>query len=142
MPLLRAFMVDLSLMLSTISGAKTLLFRCTTPLTWAGLELRADKSRSTVIIKGKSMNTTCFSVSKATDQPKPSSAIPSIHSKPVKFSGQIIDGSLSDRNFSVELADKLLAVLRTINKSHFTSFQKLLVLQHLLIPRIQWSLLI
>ena len=136
LPLLRAFMDDLSLMSSTVSGAQTLLSRCTTALTWAGLEFRAGKSCSIVIIKGRSMNSTPFSVSKATDQPESSSSIPSIHSRPVKFLGRIIDGSLSDRNSSVELADKLLAGLRIIDKSHFNGTQKLWILQHLLIPRI------
>ena len=65
LPLLRAFMDDLSLMSSTVSGAQTLLSQCTTALTWAGLEFRVDKSCSIVIIKGRSMNTTPFSVSKA-----------------------------------------------------------------------------
>ena len=56
--------------------------------------------------------------------------------------GHVIDGSLSDRNSSVELADKLLAGLTTIDRSHFTGTQKLWILQHLLIPWIQWPLLI
>ena len=125
LPLLCAFMNDLTLMSSTVSGAQTLLSHCTTALTWAGLEFRADKSCSIVIIKGSSMNSTAFSVPKATDQPEPSSSIPFIHSRPVKFLVCIIDGSLSDRNSSVELADKLLAGLRIIDKSQFTGTQKL-----------------
>ena len=88
------------------------------------------------------MNTTPFSVSKASDQPEVSSSIPSIHSRPIKFLGRIIDGSISDRNSSAELTDKLLAGLSVIDKSHFTGTQKLWILQHLLIPRIQWPLLI
>ena len=79
------------------------------------------------------MSTVRFSVSKATDQLK--------HSRQVKFLRRIIEGSFSDRNFSAELADKLLAGLRAIDKSQFTGTQKLWILQHLLIPRIQWSLL-
>ena len=67
LPLLRAFMDDLSLMSSTVSGAQTLLSWCITALNWAGLEFRADKSCSIVIVKGTSMNTTPFSVSKASD---------------------------------------------------------------------------
>ena len=66
------------------------------------------------------MNTTPFSVPKAKDQLKPSSSIPSIHSRPVKFLDRIIDGSHSDRNSSAELAEKLLAGLKTIDRSHFT----------------------
>ena len=48
------------------------------------------------------MNTTPFSVSKASVQPEVPSPIPSIHSRPIKFLGRIIDGSISDRNSSAE----------------------------------------
>ena len=140
LPLLRAFMDDLSLMSAKVSGAQTLLSRCITALTSAGLEFRADKSRS--IVKGRSMNTTPFSVSKASVQPEVPSPIPSIHCRPIKFLGRIIDGSISDRNSSEELKDKLLAGLTVIDRSHFTGTQRLWILQHLLIPRIQWPLLI
>ena len=88
------------------------------------------------------MNTTPFSVSKASVQPEVPSPIPSIHSRPIKFLGCIIDGSISDRNSSAELKDKLLAGLSVIDRSHFTGTQELWILQHLLIPRIQWPLLI
>ena len=142
LPLLRAFMDDLSLMSSTVSGSQTLLSQCITALTWAGLEFRADKSCSIVIVKDRSMNTTPFSVSKALDQPEVSSSIPSIYSRPIKFLGRIIVGSISDRNSSTELTDKLLAGLSVTDKSHFPRTQKLWILQHLLIPRIQWPLLI
>ena len=135
-------MDDLSLMSTKVSGAQTFLSWCITALTWAGLEFRADKSRSIVIVKGKSMNTTPFSVSKASVQPEVPSPIPSIHSRPIKFLGCIIDGSISDKNSSAELKDKLLAGLSVIDRSHFTGTQKLWILQHLLIPRIQWPLLI
>ena len=107
--LLLDFMDDLCLMSSTVSGVQTLLSLCITALTWAGLEFRADKSRSIVIIKGSYMNTTPFSVSKAKDQTEPLSSISSIHSRLVTFLSHIIDSSLSDRNSSVELAHKLLA---------------------------------
>ena len=95
MPFLHAFMDDLSLMSAKGSGAQTLLSRCITALTWAGLEFRADKSRSVVIVKGRSMNTTPFSVSKASVQPEVPSPIPSIHSRPIRFLGHIIDSSIS-----------------------------------------------
>ena len=141
LPLLRSFMDDQSLMSAKLSEAQTLLSQYITALTWAGLEFRADKSRSIVIVKGRSMNATPFSVSKASVQPEVPSPIPSIHSKPIKFLGRIIDGSISDRNSSAELKDKLLAGLSVIDRSHFTGTQKLWIL-HLLIPRIQWPLVI
>ena len=81
--LLPAFMDDLSLMSPTVSGAQTLLSCCTIALTLAGLELRADKSHSIVISKGRSMNTTPFYLSKVSDKPEVLSSIPSIHSTPI-----------------------------------------------------------
>ena len=123
-PLLCAFMEELYLTFSTISENQTLLSSRTTALAWAGPEFPADKSCSVVIINRWSMNTKRFSVSKATDQQEPSSSFPSIHSRPVKFLGCIINGPLSGRNSSVELADKPLAEMRTIDKSHFPDTQK------------------
>ena len=61
LPLLPAFMDDLTLMTTKVPGAQTLLSWCITVLTWAGLEFRAEKSCS-VIVKGRSMNTTPCSV--------------------------------------------------------------------------------
>ena len=142
LPPMRAFMDDLNIMSSNICGAKTLLSRCTIALTWAGLTFRADKSRSIFIIKGRSMNTTPFSVSSPRELSDFTSFIPSIYSRPVKFLGRIIDGSFSDRKSLDELEKKLLDGLNIIDTSHFTGSQKLWFLQHLLIPRIQWPILI
>ena len=52
------------------------------------------------------------------------------------------DGSVSDRKSLDELEKKLLDSLNIIDSSHFTGSQKLWFLQHLLIPRIQWPILI
>ena len=142
LPLLFAFMDDLSLMTTKVSGAQTLLSRCITALTWACLEFRADKSRSVVIVKGRSMNTRPFSVSKTSVHKEVSSPIPYIYSRQIKFLGRIIDGSISDRNSSPELTHKLLAGLTVIDKSHLTGSQKRSILQYFLIPSMQWSLLI
>ena len=60
----------------------------------------------------------------------------------MKFLGRIIDGSISDRKSIDELEQKLLEGLKVISKSCFKGSQKLWILQHLLIPRIQWPLLI
>ena len=60
LPLLYAFIDDLSLMSCAVSGAQTLLSQCITALTWACVEFRADKSYSIVIIKGRCRNTTHF----------------------------------------------------------------------------------
>ena len=55
--------------LSRMTKVQHLLqFRCTTALTQAGLEFRAENSCSVVIIKGRSINATPLSVSKVADQ--------------------------------------------------------------------------
>ena len=71
-----------------------------------------------------------------------SSYIPSIHSRPIKFLGRIIDGSISDRNSLDELENKLVTGLGITDKSFFNGTQKLWTLQHPLISRIQWPLLV
>ena len=142
MPLVRAFMDDLNLLSSSVAGAQDLLARCTTALTWDGMDFRADKSRCFVVVKGKSMNSTPFCVSKPSDPTDFSSYIPSIHSMPIRFLGRTIDGSISDRKAIDELDQKLSSGLTMIDKSSFKGPQKLWILQHLLIPRIQWPLLI
>ena len=135
-------MDDINLMSSTVSGAQNLLDRCATVLKWAGMNFRADKSRSFVMIKGKSLNSTPLSVTKPSNPTDFSIYIPSIHSAPVRFLGRIIDGSISDRKSVQELYQKLSDGLSIINKSKFTGSQKLWILQHLLVPRIQWPFLI
>ena len=61
-PLVRAFVDDLNRMSSSVSGTQNLLHRCVKALSWAGMYFRANKSRSIVIVRCKSMNTTPFCV--------------------------------------------------------------------------------
>ena len=109
-------------------------------LQWDGMEFCADKSRSFIIKKGKSLNSSPFCVSEPSNPTDFSLFIPSIHSMPVRFLGRIIDGSITDRKSVDELAEKLSDGLKIIDKSPFKGTQKLWILQHLLIPRIQWPL--
>ena len=106
------------------------------------MTFRTHKSHSIVIRKGKSLNCTSFTARKPSDPTAFSSYIPSIHSAPVRFLGRIIDGSISDRKCVDELEENLHDGLSLMNKSYFKDTHKLWILQHLLIPRIQWPLLI
>ena len=133
-------MDDLNLLSNSVKGTQDLLERCTKALTWLGMSFRPGKSRSIVILKGKSINCIPFSLPNENDTAV--TFIPTIHSRPVKFLGRIIDGSLTDRKSIDELQKKLLQGLSIIDKSFFTGVQKVWILQHLLIPRIQWALLI
>ena len=89
---------------------------------------RAGKSRSIVIVSGKSMNTTSFYVTEPSASSDFTNYIPSIHSMPVKFLGRIINGSLTDQNSIDELQQKLVLGLIIINKSSFKDTQKLWIL--------------
>ena len=89
---------------------------------------------------------TPFSVSPPSDPSDFSSFIPSIHTQPTKPLEHIIDGSLTDRKSIEEIEAKLLLghyyqVHQIINGSYFSGTQKLCIMQHFLIPRIQWSCL-
>ena len=89
---------------------------------------RAGKSRSIVIVRGKSMNTTPFYVTEPSASSDFTNYIPSIHPVPVKFLGRIINGSLTDRNSIDELQQKLVLGLIIKNKSSFKDTQKLWIL--------------
>ena len=97
LPLVWAFMVHMSLMSSSVAGVNNLLSHCTTALTWDGMFYRAHKSRSILIIRGRSMYSTPFSIKKLSTLTDFSNFIPSINSKLVKYFGRTIDGSVSDR---------------------------------------------
>ena len=127
-PLIRAFMDDLNLMSSSVSGVQNLLHRYVKALSWAGMYFRVGKSRSIVIVRGKSMNTTPFYVTEPSTSSDFTNYIPSIHSVPVKFLGRIINSSLTDRNSIDELQQKLVLGLIIINKSSFKDTQKLWIL--------------
>lgn len=120
--------------------AKTLLHWCA--LKWTGLDFRADKTSSIIIIKRWAMNTKTFSISKPKNCTDVLSCIPSINSRSVKFLGCILDGSISDRYLLDELEKKLISGLGIIDKSFCNGIQKLWILQQPLIPKIQWPLLI
>ena len=60
LPFVRAFMEDLNLMSSSVSGMQNLLERCVKAFSWGGMYFRADMSHSIVNVRGKSMNTAPF----------------------------------------------------------------------------------
>ena len=92
-------MDDIDLMSESVSGVQIMLSTCSTALKWAGMDFRYDKSRSIVIIKGKSV---------ITDEESFQPSITSIHAMPIKFLGPIVDGSISDKNSIDEIETKLL----------------------------------
>ena len=143
LPLVRAFMDDINLMAFGVADTQMLLTRCTEALTWARMEYNIPKSRSFVIIKGRCLNTTPFRlVNSSSDILSDEDTIGSIHTKPIKWLGRVMDGSLSDRRAIDELYEKVERGLALIDKSHHKGSQKCWILQYLLIPRIRWPLMI
>ena len=67
---------------------------CAATLKLAGLTFRAAKSRSIVLIKGRPMDTTPFSILSPRKPSDFTFSIPFINSRQIKFLGKIIDGSI------------------------------------------------
>ena len=102
-PLAGAFMEDINLMSVSIPEAQDLLSKWTEARSLLGMSFRAGKSRIVRIIKGKLMNTAPFDVSEPSSPTDFSCYIPSIHLKPGRFLGRIIDGSCQTENQSIFL---------------------------------------
>ena len=137
-PPVKAFMDDLFLMSPTIKGTQDLLNRTSIALSWARMSLKASKSRSLVIAKGKVVNNEHLTITTN----KTVHPIPSIMENPVKFLGRTISDSLSDRNQIEKVKLALSKGLALIDKSKHRPVHKVWILQHALIPRLRWPLLI
>ena len=88
-------MDDINLMAFGVADTQMLLTRCTEALTWARMEYNIPKSRSFVIIKGRCLNTTPFRLeNSSSDILSDEDTIGSIHTKPIKWLGRVMDGSL------------------------------------------------
>ena len=165
LPRLRAFMDDLNLMSPSVKGTSVLLNRCCTALTWAKMKFKAAKSRYVVIKAGRTVcpaispfgipvveseKEGCIDTSADSDMmyyvtglpAAEGDRIPSIHDNPVRFLGRIIDGSLTDRKNTEDLWKKAIDGLLLIDRCSLKGSQKLWICHHLLMKRIQWSLLI
>ena len=134
LPLLRAFMDDLSVMTTSVPDGITACSRVDIVLDWARMKAKAVKSRSCVIKSGRSLHIEPFSVNKE--------PIPSIQRNPVKTLGRIYDGNLSDRQAKIDLGVQIKSCLRTVDKSLLAGVMKLFTYQHTLLPRVSWPIMI
>ena len=129
---MKAFMDDMFLMSDSIDQSKTLLDRCVTALTWAGMDFRASKSRSIVIFRGKLVEESPFTIK--------GERIPSIHERPIRFLGRQISSTLNDSEMLNSVVSALDAHLLLLDSCSLVGFQKAWVLQHLVLPRMRWLL--
>ena len=130
----RAFMDDLSILTPSIVETEKALRRTAVVLQWARMKLKPSKSRSLVISGGKPMSIAPFAVDGV--------AIPSLQEKPLKTLGRFYDSTLSDGSIRKDLKTKLLNGLRTLDKCMLSGFMKVWTLQHLLLPKVQWQLML
>ena len=127
-------MDDLMLMLRLVRDAERAMQRLVTVLDWARMNLKAEKSRSLVMVHGRLMNVKPFAVKGVT--------IPSIQEKPVKSLGRIIDATLSDKLRKAELEASIEEDLKLLNKSQLTGVMKAWAYQFMVLPRIGWRLML
>ena len=98
------------------------------------MRIKPVKSRSLVVERGKVKDIEPFSVDGQT--------IPGVQSKPVKFLGRLIDGRLNDKGARQDMMDLLNSWLQVIDKCALTGVMKCWIYQYLIVPRIQWKLMI
>ena len=137
-PPVKAFMDDIFLMSSTQSTTQELLNRASFALSWARMTLKASKSRAIAINNGK----VCTDPKLVLIQGETEHKIPSITDNPIKFLGRYISSDLNDKCQIKNFSEALSRGLQLIDKSHHRDIHKLWILQHLLIPRLRWPLLI
>ena len=131
-------MDDLFLMSPSLSETQNLLNRAAFALSWGRMSMKASKSRSIIIENGRVKNNSKLVLSEAGNENK----IPSIVDNPVKFLGRQISFPLSDKSQVDKFSEALTKGLLLIDKSYHRDLHKLWILQHLLIPRLRWPLLI
>ena len=132
LPLIRGFMDDLALALKSVPAAKMCLVRVVKALKWARMKPKPPKSRSLVMVKGRVMDVQPFVVD--------SLEIPSVQKKPVKSLGRVFDSSVSDRRAKKQLETKVIDSTKVIDKSDYTGYMKLWILNNVLLPKIKCQL--
>ena len=102
------------------------------------MSVKASKSKSLVIDSGKIVHDKSLCIVFGAN----CQAIPSTADNPVKFLGRTISDALSDKYEADSLSLALTKGLALIGNTGPLAVQKLWILQHLLVPRLRWPLLI
>ena len=102
------------------------------------MSLKTSKSKSLIFEEGKIIYNKSLSIT----QNSKTELILSVHSNPVKFLGRTINFHLSDKNQIETVSKAISTAINLIDKSKHRGVHKVWILQHLLIPRLRWPLLI
>ena len=131
---LRGFMDDLSILTTTVPMLNIALDRTNKALQWARMNLKASKSRSLVMQRGKVLDIEPFSV----DGVK----IPGLQNEPLRTLGRVYDCSINDKSATKDLVNRFISSLIKLDKSKLTAFMKLWGLHNLLQFQIRWDFMI
>ena len=132
-------MDDLFLMWPSLSKTQDLFNCASLALPWARMSVKASKSKSLVLDSGKIVHDKSLCIILGANY---QSIPPTIADNPVKVLGTSISDALSDKYQADSLSLALTKGLGLISNSGPRAVQKLWILQHLLVPRLRWSLLI
>ena len=129
----RLFMDDIATTTENLVQTKHLLDNLARKLEGGGLEVRPDKCRSLVLIKGE--------ISRRMPEIN-GSVISSVADKPIKYLGKIYNGSLNDREQTEETGKELRRNLKKLDRCRVPGKYKAWMLQHMVLPRLMWPLTI
>ena len=132
-------MDDLFLMWPSLSKTQDLFNCASLALPWARMSVKASTSKSLVLDSGKIVHDKSLCIILGANY---QSIPPTIADNPVKVLGTSISDALSDKYQADSLSLALTKGLGLISNSGPRAVQKLWILQHLLVPRLRWSLLI
>ena len=129
----RLFMDDIATTTENLVQTKHLLDNLARKLEGGGLEVRPDKCRSLVLIKGE--------ISRRMPEIN-GSVISSVADKPIKYLGKTYNRSLNDREQTEETVKELKRSLKKLDRCRVPGKYKAWMLQHMVLPRLMWPLTI
>ena len=139
--LLRGFMDDVSILARSVKDGQVALKRFEVGVSWARMKVKPAKSRSLVVVKGRSMEVEPFVVG-GEECEMGREVIPCLQKKPLKTLGRWYDPLVRDNKYREELKTVLDDGLKRLNRSPALGAMKLWSLHHILLPQIRWDLMV
>lgn len=133
-PVLKEYMDDITICTASVASAQEVLGKVNEFMKWSRMRIKPAKSRSLVLKHGKVSQDEPFEVN--------GQVIPGVQNNPVKFLGRIINGDLNDKQARASLETSLERWLKLLDKCVLTGVMKCWCYNHLILPRIQWQLMI
>ena len=129
----RLFMDDIATTTEKLVQTKYLLDSLAAKLEWAGLDVKAEKCRSLVLVKGE--------VSKKEPM---INGIPivSVADSPIKYLGKTYDRTLTDREQAEETLAELQRTLEKLERCQVPGRYKAWMVEHMVLPRLLWPMTI